>query len=126
MPFELGVDFGCRHYGGKPFSEKVILILEEKPYRYQVAISDLAGNDIAAHGGNYRTAVRKVRNWIYGLRCLEHVPEVSSILAKYEDFQEWHYKRQRKAGLSEQDIQDYSTPELLDEMRKWTEEDRPQ
>lgn len=35
MPFELGVDFGCRHYGGAPFSEKATLILEEQPYRYQ-------------------------------------------------------------------------------------------
>lgn len=26
MPFELGMDFGCRHYGGNPLSTKVILI----------------------------------------------------------------------------------------------------
>jgi len=32
MPFELGMDFGCRHYGGEPHSRKVILILEEQPY----------------------------------------------------------------------------------------------
>lgn len=62
MPFELGVDFGCRHYGGAPLSSKVILILEEEPYRYQAAISDLAGSDIEAHNGDYVTAVRKVRN----------------------------------------------------------------
>ena len=123
MPFELGVDFGCRHYGGKLFSGKVILILEEKPYRYQAAISDLAGNDIAAHGGNYRIAVRKVRNWIYGLGLpyLKCVQAASSILAEYEDFQEWYYKRRRKDGASEQDIQDYSTRELLDEMHNWRE-----
>ena len=39
MPFELGMDFGCRHYGGRPLSTKVILVLEEQPYRYQAAIS---------------------------------------------------------------------------------------
>ena len=41
MPFELGMDFGCRRYGDEPLSGKVILILEEKPYRFQAAISDL-------------------------------------------------------------------------------------
>ncbi len=66
MPFELGMDFGCRHYGGRPLSTKVILVLEEQPYRYQAAISDLAESDIAAHGGQYQTAVRKVRNWLTG------------------------------------------------------------
>ena len=64
MPFELGMDFACRRYGSGLLSTKVILILEEKRYRYQKAISDLAGSDIEAHGGKYETAVRKVRNWL--------------------------------------------------------------
>lgn len=53
MPFELGMDFGCRHYGGHPFSTKVILVLEKQRFRYQAAISDLAGIDIEAHRGKY-------------------------------------------------------------------------
>lgn len=124
MPFELGVDFGCRRYGGKPFSEKVILILEENPYRYQAAISDLAGNDIEAHGGDPETAVRKVRKWISGLGNFERIGAYR-IFSEYEDFYKWYYRLQLKYGLSEREIQDYSTPELLDEMRNWTERDRP-
>ncbi len=63
MPFELGLDYGCRHYmDGR--QDKVILVLEEKPYRYQAALSDLAGCDIQAHGNEPEKAVRIVRNWL--------------------------------------------------------------
>lgn len=44
MPFELGLDFGCRSFGGSPFDQKKILVLEEQQYRYQIALSDLAGS----------------------------------------------------------------------------------
>jgi len=32
MPFELGIDFGCRRFGPEPQSRKVFLVLEEKSY----------------------------------------------------------------------------------------------
>ena len=124
MPFELGLDFGCRNYGGEALSRKVILILEEDPYRYQAAISDLAGSDIEAHGGKYEIAVRKVRNWLTGLGAFERVG-AASIVAEYEDFLKWHYERQLEAGFSEDDIQDYSTAELLNEMFEWTKQGSP-
>ena len=124
MPFELGIDFGCRHYGSSQLSRKVILILEEKQYRYQAAISDLAGSDIEAHGGNYETVVRKVRNWLTGQSGFERIG-AAYILAEYEHFQKWHYVRQLQAGFSEEDIQDYPTAELLRAMFEWTDRGRP-
>ena len=124
MPFEIGVDFGCRRYGREPHSEKVVLILEEERYRYQAAISDLAGSDIEAHSGDYKKAVRKVRNWITGIGGFVSVG-ASHILAEYEDFQKWHYRRQIEDGFSKDDIEDYPTPELLDAMVAWTEQGRP-
>ena len=124
MPFELGLDFGCRNYGDEALSRKVILILEEESYRYQAAISDLAGSDIEAHGGRYEIAVRKVRNWLTGLGVFERVG-AASIVAEYEDFLKWHYERQLEAGFSEDDIQDYSTAELLNAMFEWTEQGSP-
>ena len=119
MPFELGIDFGCRRYGGEPFSTKTILILEEQPYRYQTAISDLAGSDIEAHGGKFEVAVRKVRNWLIEQGRFERIGP-ARVLADYEDFQQQYYERQLKAGFSEDDIQDFSTAELLDAMLEWT------
>ena len=39
MPFELGLDFGCRRFGAGRLARKVILVLEEERFRYQAAIS---------------------------------------------------------------------------------------
>jgi len=118
MPFELGLDFGCRRYGSGRLGEKVILVLEEQRYRYQAAISDLAGSDIEAHQGNYQTAVRKVRNWLAGMPGFEGIGS-ARVLADYEDFQRWHIERQRNRGFSDDDIRDYSTAELLRAMFQW-------
>ncbi len=115
MPFELGLDFGCRRDGAGRLREKVILVLEEERYRYQAAISDLAGSDIEAHHGNYQIAVRKVRNWLAGMPGFEGVGG-ARVLADYEEFQNWHIERQRNRGFSDDDIRDYSTMELLRSM----------
>lgn len=120
MPFELGLDFGCRRYGSGLLGEKVILVLEEQRYRYQAAISDLAGSDIEAHHGDYQIAVRKVRNWLAGMPGFEGVGG-ARVLADYEEFQRWHIQRQRNRGFSDEDIRDYSTPELLSAMFDWRE-----
>ncbi len=125
MPFELGVDFGCQRYGGSPFSEKIILILEEKSFRYQATISDLAGSDIAAHEGNFEIAVRKVRNWLTpNIRDVDRVG-AGQVLAEYDDFQQWYIERQRAKGFLEQDIQDHPMSEFLDEMLIWFDAGKP-
>jgi hypothetical protein len=118
MPFELGIDYGCREYFGRGRDQKRILILEEKPYRYQAALSDLSGCDIQAHGGDYQKAVRKVRNWLAN-EAGAAAPGAGRILGRYVDFQGWHYRRQLDAGFSDEDIQDYPTKELLDAMVAW-------
>lgn len=118
MPFELGIDYGWRKYYGNGKETKKILILEEKNYRYQAALSDLAGCDIEVHGGNFETAIRKIRNWLVAEAGLKAVG-AGAIVDAYIDFQGWYYDRQQAAGFSEQDILDYATPELLAAMREW-------
>lgn len=118
MPFELGVDYGCRQFGAAQFSSKRILVLEEKPYRYQVALSDLAGCDIQAHSADFEKAQRKVRNWLVS-EAAAPIVGAAKILANYYDFQEWYYERQLAAGFSDEDILDYPTSELLDSMKMW-------
>jgi hypothetical protein len=124
MPFELGMDFACRRFGGASMAEKKILVLEEQPYRYQAALSDLAGVDIDAHEGNYRLAVRRVRNWLSGMPGFE-VIGAEKILVEYEDFQEWYAERQRDAGFSNDDMDDVPVPELLNAMFDWMAAGRP-
>ena len=64
MPFELGLDFGCKRYKGGAHGQKVCLILDSESYRYKKALSDLSGNDIAAHDNSPEKAVAQVRNWL--------------------------------------------------------------
>ena len=94
MPFELGLDFGCRRFGAGRLARKVILVLEQERFRYQAAISDLAGSDVEAHHGDHAVAVRKVRNWLAGIGGFERIGG-ARVLADYEDFQRWYLDRQR-------------------------------
>ena len=84
-----------------------------------------SGFDIQHHRGDYREAVRKVRNW-FADQTREGVVGAGRILNVYEDFQEWHYKRQLSRGFSERDIQDYPTNELVESMKKWISQERPE
>lgn len=118
MPFELGLDYGCREFFGQDRGEKKILILEEKPYRYQAALSDIAGCDIQSHAADYQIAVRKVRNWLVAEAGAEALG-ATRILGAYADFQEWHYEQQLALGFSDADIQDYPTIELVRSMLRW-------
>lgn len=124
MPFELGMDYGCRKYKGAPYAEKRILILEEKSYRYQAAISDLAGRDIQTHEGDYAKAIRIVRNWLVSTGEFEKAP-ASKVISEYEDFQEWFLEKRLKEGFTEEDLLSMPTPELLDGMKEWADSGRP-
>ena len=94
------------------------LILEEKQYSYQVALSDIAGSDIEAHEGRFDIAVRKVRNWLAGMQDFERIG-ADRVLKDYYDFQAWYLNKQRAKGFSDDDVRDYSTAELLKGMNEW-------
>jgi hypothetical protein len=63
MPFELGVDYGCRQFKSGKWKQKKILVLEQKKYRYQAALSDLSGSDIKSHNNEPMNLVMAIRNW---------------------------------------------------------------
>lgn len=118
MPFELGIDYGCRKYYGEGREEKKFLILEEKKYQTKKALSDLAGCDPEAHQGNFEEAIKKVRNWLVSEAGIS-AKGPAHILGRYADFQEWYYEQKLAEGFSDTDIQDYPTSELLEGMKKW-------
>ena len=64
MPLELGLDLGCKRFGHHHQLEKVMLILDVEPYRYQRFISDISGQDVYAHGGTQRGVINVVRDWL--------------------------------------------------------------
>lgn len=64
VPFELGLDLGCKKFGKPRYQQKMALILDASRYRYRTFISDIAGLDIEEHNGNIVNAITVVRNWL--------------------------------------------------------------
>lgn len=64
MPLELGIFLGAKRFGGGRHATKSCLILDRDQYRYQIFCSDIAGQDIRAHGNDVAQAVRAVREWL--------------------------------------------------------------
>jgi len=64
MPFELGLDIGCRRFGPRQFGKKRILILDSKRHRYQAFISDISGQDIHTHNNVPDNLIRHMRDWL--------------------------------------------------------------
>lgn len=64
MPLELGIFLGAKQFGGDAHKTKRCLILDIEQFRYQRFISDLAGMDISAHGGDAARTLIKLRDWL--------------------------------------------------------------
>ncbi len=123
MPFELGIDYGCRQFNPE-CADKEFLILEEKAYRYQATLSDLAGCDIEIHRGDYQEAIKKVRNWLVQEAGAEKIGP-TLLVSQYGVFQQWYWETQLGAGSSEDDIRNYPTREIFDHMKIWIERGKP-
>ena len=91
MPLELGLFLGAHEFGGRKQKLKRTLVLDREPYRYRAYISDLAGQDIQAHGGDPDQAIRAVRNWLGNFRTVQDpgviLPGAVKIIARYRQFQ---------------------------------------
>lgn len=123
MPFELGIDYGFSQAGADNLRTKRLLVIAEDQYKYQEALSDIAGWDIRSHDANYERAIRQVRSWLAA--CGLTNKSSSKILGGYIDFQEWDYERLLATGWTDSDIQERPTPELLRAMHEWIEAGRP-
>lgn len=86
MPLELGMFLGARHFGQNRQRRKNCLILDTEPFRYQAFISDIAGQDIRAHGGDPATTIGIVRDWLSQLRA--ELPGRNAIQEHYREFRE--------------------------------------
>src|SRR5215211_3176873 len=58
MPFELGLDYGCRCMAKNHLRTKRGLIFEKKRYEIQKALSDLNGVDIKCHNNKPMHTIR--------------------------------------------------------------------
>ena len=120
MPFELGIDVGCRLFGNKSQTEKKCLILETEAYRYKAALSDLSGSDIACHGNEPDRVVIEVRNWLKNV-CKLKAPGPDRIWGAFTDFMAHNYDDLTAKGFSPRNIEALPVSELIEYMETWVE-----
>lgn len=65
--------------------EKRLLIFDKEKYRYQKFISDIAGMDIHAHGGDPETALVITRNWLTNV-SRRQLPGEKRLLSIFRQF----------------------------------------
>ena len=121
MPFELGIDFGSRIFGGGKFGRKKCLIFDEKKYRYQKSLSDLAGIDIEVHKGNPDDLIMKLREWIrndLNIKCEPGTQLCDLYKIFYGDFK----AVMKQEGFRQKDINVMKPKEFIYYIKNWIEE----
>lgn len=112
MPFEIGLDFGCKKYGNSEQQEKEILILSSDPYHYQKALSDLSGVDIMVHKNDNEEMVRRIREWLYTKKST--IKQPTTIWDDYNAFIAY-----LEEDLKEKDIKNMAIPEYIDKAKEY-------
>jgi hypothetical protein len=122
MPFELGIEYGCRHFAMDRLREKKCLILERGKYDYMRALSDLSGADIKWHSNEPAEVVTSIRNWFIETVGLRNVDSPTKIWYKFNDFTSDFYDRRKSEGFSDKDLNMMSVPEYIDFIKQWVQQ----
>ena len=88
MPLELGMFLAAKRFGVGRQRQKVCLILDSMPYRYQQFISDIAGQDIQVHNNSAKEAITVVRNWLRSASGSRILPGGMEIHRRFQLFQQ--------------------------------------
>jgi len=118
MPFELGLDIGCRVFGKATFKNKKCLVLEKDRHSIKAALSDLSNSDVCSHNNEPEKAVRHVRNWLVQEAGADGVSG-TAIWYAFNDFMADLDKTLRQKGFRKIDINTLPLPELLQYMGNW-------
>ena len=118
MPFELGIDYGCRLTSTGYLKRKRFLVLGAKPYDYKKALSDLAGVDGKSYGNNPEKAVLAVRNWVVDVH-LKRAPSARVVWKKFAEFQDSFATQRKKDGFSAQDLRMMPVREYIAYIHDW-------
>jgi len=123
MPFELGIDYGCREYSGEALHKsKKFLILGAEKYDYMKALSDLSGVDIHYHNNQPIQAVKEIRHWFVANSGLKYAPSPNEIWMKSMDFNAEYYKFAHDKGYSDEEMYSIPIKEQLDMISRFVTE----
>ncbi len=94
------------------------LIPEAERYRYQAALSDISGSDIAVHGNMPENLVAHVRHWLHG-HGRGVAPSPTQVWGAFNDFMSENAAELTSLGYVQRDIAQLPIGELMCHMRKW-------
>jgi hypothetical protein len=85
-PFELGLYIAASRFGSRAKIPKRCLVLDAKPHRYQVFLSDITGQDIKHHDADPRLLIRRVRDWLRSAAAAPPLPGATALLSEFDAF----------------------------------------
>jgi hypothetical protein len=118
MPFELGLDLGCRHWGGAHLKRKQCLILDRERYRFQRALSDISGSDIRAHSNDPEQLVQQVRSWLRVV-SKEALPAAGRLWERLSIFRSHLEIMLGREGFSAREAEALEMTEYIDFVDTW-------
>lgn len=125
MPLELGIFLGAKRFGDHRHSDKRCMIQDTEQYRYQMFISDLAGMDIKAHGGDPRVMVQHVRDFLLTASRRRTIPPTVDLLNSYDQFIVALPDLAQASGLNPADLRFPDFERLVQAWVKATHEPQP-
>mgnify|MGYP000394971138 CR=1 FL=1 len=119
MPFELGIDYGCRRFSSAHHKQKRCLILEKGRFDFAKAISDLSGVDIKSHNNEPQALVRAVRDWFVETVKVKKASSPTIIWYRFNEFAAEFYVKRKNEGFRDDDVNMMPVPEYIDFIQKW-------
>jgi len=119
MPFELGLDHGCRHWGGAHLKGKQCLILEKERFRFQRVLSDISGSDIRPHGNDPEELVQQVRSWLRVVGKKSSLPPAGRVWENLSFFRSHLEIMLDREGYSAKEIAALEMTEYIDFVKSW-------
>jgi hypothetical protein len=119
MPFELGIEYGCRHFASDHLRRKRCLILEKSRHDYIKALSDLSGVDIKSHQNKPEKLIAAVRSWFIETVGLRNIESPTVIWYQFTDFTSDFYEKRKSQGFSDEDIEEMPVPEYIHFIQEW-------
>jgi hypothetical protein len=107
MPFELGIEYGCRLFASDHLRRKRCLILEKSRHVYIKALLDLSGVDIKSHQNKPEKLIAAVRSWFIETVGLRNIESSTVIWYPFTDFTSDFYEKRKSQGFSDEDIGEY-------------------
>ena len=122
MPLELGMFLGAQLTGTGRQKQKNCLVLDVERWRYRNFCSDIAGQDIKAHGGSPERALESVRNWLGAFsvaRGMGTIPSPTKMRQRYLQFNEQLAAQCAGVHLDPESLE---FPELRTMIEEWVDQ----